>query len=322
MEWIRIKEASFMLIANTETGEVREEHIVRVPANHEIAWIRLKDQEPEEVKRILDSMFHCHPLLVEDCIKLNQRPKLDKYKTNMFLTFFAMKPRDLTPLEMGIVIGSNYVVTIYKDDIPFLDEVYREMLEIEGRMDHAGEIVYNVLDRCVDEYGEIVDHIEDQVEKMERGLYRNPNIRIAKEVFRLKRKLHQLRRIFAEEKTIISALSHQDNPYIRQEADVYLFDVYDHISRVVDSVDVFRESLTALLELQMNLKSDRMNEIMKTLTVFSTLFLPLTFIAGVYGMNFHHMPELNWHYGYLYVWGVMAAVVIGMIVYFKRKKWW
>lgn len=310
-----------MLIYNGQTGQVSTEK-VRSPEAYEIVWIRLKRPSEAEVRRVLDDLFQCHPLLIEDCIKLNQRPKLDRYQNQLFMSFFAIHGSDYSAQEMAIVIGANYVITIYQDEIPFLENVYREFQEIEGRMDHTSEILYHILDRCVDTYSDIVNTIEGKVDRMERDIYQNPNAQVAQDIFQLKRHLHQLRRIFSEEKTILGAIAHQNLPFMRQEADAYFIDIYDHISRAIDSIDIFRESLTGILDLQMNLKSDRMNEIMKTLTVFSTFFLPLTFIVGLYGMNFHNMPELAWPLGYAFVWVIMIGVAIAMWVFFKRRKWW
>jgi magnesium transporter len=309
-----------MLVYNLSNQTVSVEQD-RIPAENEVVWIRLFQPAPEEVKHIVGELFQGHPLLVEDCINLNQRPKMDRYKNQTHLVFFAIEPKKKLPLEMDIVIGQNYVITIHKDEIPFLEEVYTEFQEIEGRMQNPGEILYHILDRCVDEYVIMVNHVEDQLDWMERGISRNPNMRIAKDIFSLKRVLHQLRRIMSDEKTIMGAVSHQNMPYTVQEKDVYFIDIYDHISRVIDSIDIFRDSLSGLLELQMAIKSDRMNEIMKTLTIISSIFLPLTFIVGLYGMNFHNMPELNWKYGYLGVIVLMVVIASGLIIYYRRRKW-
>jgi magnesium transporter len=309
-----------MLLYQPSTGKVREEPI-RLPKSDEVIWIRMVAPTPEEVQEVLGRQFHCHPLMIEDAIKLNQRPKMDKYTNHIFLSFFAIK-KDLKSIEMGIIVGENYVITICKEDILPLNELYEEYKSIEGlMMTHPGMILHSLLDRCVDEYTVIIDHIEDRVEKMERGLARNPRIKIAQEIFQLKRLLHKVRRVITEEKAILNAINNQSFPYTRKEDEVYFMDIYDHISRVVDSLDIFRESLTGLLELQMSMKSDRMNEIMKTLTLFSSIFLPLTFIVGLYGMNFKLMPELNWQYGYLYVWILLFLVGFGTWYYFKRKRW-
>jgi magnesium transporter len=316
----RIHTEAAMLVYNLTNQTVSVEK-VRIPAENEVVWIRLFQSTPEEVQHIVGELFQGHPLLVEDCINLNQRPKMDRYKNQTHLVFFAIEPKKMVSLEMDIVIGKNYVITIYKDEIPFLEEVYTELQEIEGRMENPGEILYHILDRCVDKYVIMLNDVEDHLDRMERGISRNPNIRIAKDIFGLKRMLHQLRRILAEEKTIMGAISHQNLPYTVKEKDVYFIDIYDHISRVVDSIDIFRDSLSGLLELQMAMKSDRMNEIMKTLTIISSIFLPLTFIVGLYGMNFHNMPELNWKYGYLGVVVLMVVIAFGLIIYYRRRKW-
>lgn len=309
-----------MLVYDSNTQQVAQT-TVRAPLSHEVAWIRLKQQTPDKVKEVLEGLFHAHPLLVEDAVKLNQRPKLDRYQTHIFLSFFAVGHKDLKLQEIGIVLGPNYVISISQDDIPFFDQLAQEFREKPDRMDHSGEILYHIIDRCVDEYSDAVNHYEEYMEKLERMIYRNPYIRVAHDVFRFKRSLHQLRRIFIEEKTVLGSLCHQNLPYISEEKDVYFIDIYDHISRVIDSVDIFREGLSGLLELQMAMKSDRMNEIMKMLTIISSLFLPLTFIVGLYGMNFRFIPELNWKFGYGYVWVLMIAVSVGMYWYYKRKKW-
>ncbi|WP_223836893.1 magnesium/cobalt transporter CorA [Paenibacillus oceani] len=308
-----------MLVYHKSNQSVLEEP-VRLPAPDEVAWIRLRAPEPEQLQHLLQDVFHCHPLLVEDCIKMNQRPKMDRYKDHIFISFYSLN-QNLSSSEIAIVIGTNFIVTVYKQDIPFLDDLYSEFQQVEGKMEYTGRILYHILDRCVDEYMEHVYQLDDRIDRLEQSIYHNPYVRVAQDIFRMKRTLHMLRRIFVEERTLLGAIGHQNFPYIRQESDVYFVDIYDHLSRVVDSLDIYRESLNGLLELQMNMKSDRMNEIMKTLTIASTFFMPLTFIVGIYGMNFDRMPELDWNYGYLAVWVVMAAVAVGMWIYYKKKKW-
>jgi magnesium transporter len=308
-----------MLIYESTHGTVHEE-TVRVPGPNEVAWVRMENPSPDDVKHVLGDLYKCHPLLVEDAIKLNQRPKMDTYKNHIFLTFFAVSEQ-LEPQEIGIVIGANFVITVYKDNLPFIDQLYHACQEIEGRLSHPGAILHAILDRCVDDYSVVADHFDDRLNSMEQAVYRNPRIRIAQDIFQLKRSMHQLRRVIVEERITLSAIAHHSFPYTREEDDVYFLDIMDHISRVVDSLDIFRESLTGLLELQMSMKSDRMNEIMKTLTIFSTIFLPLTFIVGLYGMNFKYIPELSWDYGYLYVWILMVILSGIMWYYFKRKHW-
>ncbi|GMX60404.1 magnesium/cobalt transporter CorA [Paenibacillus elgii] len=309
-----------MLVFNHATGQVTEQD-ARVPGDNENVWLHMTAPEAKQVEHVLKHQFHCHPLVVEDCIKLNQRPKMDRYKDHVFITFFAVVDKQLTTAEIAIVVGRNFVITICKEPLPFFDELQKHFLQVEGSMEHCGRILYLLLDRCVDDYTDIINQIEDRVDRLEQMIYRNPYVHVSREIFKSKRKMHRLRRIIAEEKTMLGTITHQSFPYIRQEADVYFIDIYDHISRVVDSLDVFRESLTGLLELQMSIKSDRMNEIMKTLTIISSIFLPLTFIVGLYGMNFKNIPELSWNFGYAYVWIVMIVVTISLWAIFKWKRW-
>lgn len=309
-----------MLLFNTVTNTMQET-TVRVPGDDEVAWVPLIAADQKEVERVLRDVFGCHPLVVEDCVKLNQRPKLDRYDKHLLLTFFEID-EDLSTIEMEHVIGPNYVITVASHAAVSIDAAESDFRTAPERyMSFSGALLYRLLDRCVDDYADLTDKVENLLDKHERAVFRNPHVRIAGEVFRLKRKLHTIRRIMADEKAALAQLTHQQFPYSRAEADVYFIDIYDHISRELDSIDSFRESLSGLLELQLNMKSDRMNEIMKTLTIVSSIFLPLTFVVGLYGMNFRVMPELHWKYGYPAVLMVMLIITVLLWRFYKRKKW-
>ena len=316
---VKYRGKSILLIFNKQTNTTITEKI-RIPNEEEVVWIRLLSPSAAEVRHVLEDLLHCHHLLVEDCIKLNQRPKMDRYKNNIFISFFAIS-QQYSPIEIALVVGSNYVISICNNEIPVLEKLYEEFRQVEGKMEHSDQILYHIMDCCVDEYIELVDHIDDKVEQWELAILQNPYANISQEIFQLKRITHHLRRIFVEEKDVLSTISHQNFPYTRPEADVYFVDIFDHISRVIDSVDIFRESLIGLIEMQITMKSDRMNQIMKTLTIFSTIFLPLSFVVGLYGMNLKNIPEYRLTYGYEYVWILMIVLIIVMIVYFKKKKW-
>jgi magnesium transporter len=293
----------------------------RAPREGEVVWLRLYKPDAEELQHILGNLYHCHALVIEDCIKLKQRPKLDEYPEHAMITFYSVDT-NLNHREIALVIGKQFVISIYHEEIPFLESLREEMMKFPAKMENSGRILYHILDSCVDQYLEVVDKIETRIEGLEQTLYHNPQTNLGQRIFRLKRKLHSLRRTFVEERSVLGSIMHADFSYTREEANVYFMDIYDHLSRVVDSVDSYRESLTGLLELQMSLKSDRMNEIIKVLTLVSTFFMPLSFIVGLYGMNFKYIPELNWRYGYAYCWALMIFVTAFMWWYFKKKKWW
>lgn len=312
---------NLMLVYNSFTNEVVHSK-VRIPDNNEIAWIRLLNPSEDELNSVLGDSFHVHPLLIEDCIELNHRPKIDRHANQAFVSFYALHPQKMSLTNFILIVGPNYVISIFQDQISFFEDLYHEFETIPGRMDSSGEIAYRILDRTVDRYDVLVDHIEDKIDSFEQNIYENPLVRIAPDVFDLKRNIHEWRRIFSEQKTLLGTMNHQSVSFMNLESDLYFSNIYDHMSRVMDSIDIYRESLTGILELQASMKSDRMNEIMKTLTVISTFFLPLTFIVGVYGMNFKYMPELDWQFGYGGIWLIMLTLVAGMGYYFRKRKWW
>lgn len=302
-------------------GEVHHEQHIRLPKDDEVGFIRFFRPDTEEIKHFLGEVFACHPLVVEDCVFLErQRPKVDTYK-NHALVMFSSLQEDLSFCKMGIIIGKNYIIVMHHEVIPALDELKEQFMKVPERMEHPGLVLYHVLDRCVDQYMAVMDTLEDKVESLETSLFQNPMGKLSQEIFHLKRRIHGIRRIFVEEQDVLGTLMHTQFPYTREETNLYLKDVYDHINRVVDSVDSFREALTSILELQVSLKGDRMNEIMKTLTLVSTFFLPLTFIVGLYGTNLR-LPEYRWDFGYPYLWLILIGTTLFMYFYFKRKNWW
>lgn len=304
-----------------KNGEVHHEQHIRLPLEDEVGFIRLFRPTIEEIKHFLGEVFSCHPLVVEDCVYLErQRPKVDTYKNHALVMFSSLR-EDLTFSKMGIIIGKNYIIAMYHEVIPTLDELKEDFQQVPERMEHPGLVLYHLLDSCVDQYMSITDIIEEKVDSLETALYNNPMGKLSQEIFQLKRRMHGIRRTFVEERDVLGTLMHTQFPYTREETNLYLMDVYDHLNRVVDSVDSFREALTSILELQVSLKGDRMNEIMKTLTLVSTFFLPLTFIVGLYGTNLR-LPEYQWVLGYPYLWVVLIATTLFMYFYFKRKNWW
>ena len=308
-----------MLIYNQATHQVSKAPL-RMPEDHEIVWINMIQPSSEEIHHVLHDMFDCHPLLIEDCIKQNQRPKLDQYRDNVLITFYTLV-HPLKLVELDIVIGCNYIITMCQTPLPLLHDLYQKLQQIEGRIDHTGRILYFILDRCVDQFVDNINIIEEKLEKYEEAVYRDPYVRISQQVFKQKRALHHIRQVLSDQKTLISSISHRQFPYTKEESNAYYMDIYDHISRAIDSIDIFRESLNSLVEMQMSMKSDRMNEIMKTLTIFSAIFLPLMFLSSLYGMNFEFMPELTFKLSYPIVLIIMAIIAGSLYIYFKRKKW-
>lgn len=308
----------------------REEQVIdvppRLPAVGEVAWIRLRQPSDDQVQRILGDLFGCHPLVIEDVLHFGQRPKLDHYAhqqhpPQVFITFYALAD-SLEAREFCLVLGQGFLITVDRAPVPELDEVERRVRENPASMASIGRLLHQIFDLCVDHYLSHIDRLEERFDALERHVFDHPDAKVAGTIFRIKRQLGRVRRIVADGRNVIGACAHEAFPYTDEREAVYFLDVYDHATRAVDTLDAIRDNLSGLLDLQTAQRSNRMNEVMKTLTVFSTLFLPLNFIVGLYGMNFEHMPELHWKYGYLYAWGLMISVGGAMMVYFKRRRWW
>ncbi|WAH38787.1 magnesium/cobalt transporter CorA [Alicyclobacillus dauci] len=298
-------------------------NVARVPnraaSEQEMVFLPLLQPHQEEIRKIVGDTYHCHELVVEDCLRFGQRPKLNVYTDHAFFPFFFLRD-DWELVQIGIVMGHNFVIAILPKPMPFLSELEEEFQKTPEKMKNPGRILYEFLDLCVHHYLDFVDSIEDTVDAMESQIYDNPQTSVAPEIFSLKRTLHRTRRVFSEERNVVESLMHAAFPYTKQEDNVYLMDLYEHINRIVDGIDSFRDSLSGLLDLQMAIKSDRMNAIMKTLTIVSTFFMPLSFIVGLYGMNVK-VPEYGWRYGYVWVWAWILASVFGLFLFFRKKRW-
>lgn len=182
-------------------------------------------------------------------------------------------------------------------------------------------LAYALMDAVVDSYFLVVEHIGDKIEELEEKVLSDPNPAILQELHRLKRGLLDIRKSVWPLREEIGSLIKSESTIIRAETKVYLRDLYDHVVQIIDMVETFRDILSGMHDLYLSNISIRMNDIMKTLTIIATIFIPLTFIAGIYGMNFEYMPELKWKWGYFFVWGVMITIAIGMVIYFRKKKW-
>lgn len=305
-------------------GAVRQTES-RMPDPDEVAWLHLVAPTDEQVNTVLGGVFGCHALVLEDVLHFGQRPKLDRYldfqPPHLFISFYTLE-EDLKTEEFCVIVGTNYVITVERQPIPAIAAL-ETMIQTDATFLHTpGTFLYRLLDHCVDDYFQVVDQLEDRVDIIQHRVFNHPETQIGPEIFRLKRKLHQVRRIATDARNVVGQLAHESMPFINPQNTVYFVDIYDHASRVVDGLDATRDSLNGLLDLQTAQRANRMNEVMKTLTIIATIFLPLSFIVGLYGMNFKDIPELSWSFGYIYVWALMVAVTIVMVVYFKIKRWW
>lgn len=308
-----------LLIYNAETKKY-ENSSIRQITNDEVAWVRLLNPSENEVIKILGGIFKCHPTLISRVIKQESSMKVQQYNGHFYLSFSIVNI-SYQVIQMIVVVGKNYVLTILNKEVGFLENLYHEVQEVNHRMDHVGEILYQIIYRCVEEYSKAVRLVKDEVTEIENKVINNPYVKVSQDIFQLKKTMQTLRIVFVEELATVNDLMRIKFPYINDDSVVYFENIYDNIKQVIEMMDIYRESIGSLMDMQMSMRGDKMNEIMKTLTVFSTIFLPLTFIAGVYGMNFEYLPEVKWEWGYGFFWTLIVVISIGMFYFFKKNKW-
>lgn len=315
-----------LLYSNGNVYEAREiENIKEILNNNNLLWVDLQSPDENEIK-ILSDVFNFHPLAVEDCVNRVQRPKVDNYKDYYFMVLYAYSGKDtqrhFTYTGAYIFMGRNYLITVSWEKISIINEIYKRMMNApELFMRGIDFLLYSLFDAIIDDYFPLTDKIGDKIDKIEEIILRNPKKQIQDEILSLKRTILKLRRILSPQREVLNILLRHDFTLIKDENRLYFMDVYDHILRITDLMDTYQDLLAGTLELYMSQISNRMNEVMKVLTIITTIMMPLTLITGVYGMNFKYMPELDMRYGYYMALGLMGIIVFIEIIFFKIKKW-
>ena len=280
-----------------------------------------------EENRILSDKFHFHPLAIEDCVADIHYPKIDFYETYLYLVVHGVdvdlsEKQGFAPKELDIFLGQNFLITYHKKDARSVTEVMRRVKENSPIFDYGLDFVlYSILDILVANYVPVLDSIEEQLEEVEEVIFDRPEQAALKDILAVKRTLMRLKKTVFPQREVINHLARNEYQFVQPKTQAYFRDVYDMLYRMAEMIESFRDVSTAMVETYLSTVSNRMNEIMKVLTLFSTIFLPLGVIAGIYGMNFDYMPELHWKYGYPFALGLMLLVALSLIGYFKWKKW-
>lgn len=302
--------------------------------NHEkITWLNIDGLSNTAEIEKLGKYYELHPLILEDIVNTNQRPKIDEYQDYIFLVvkmlYFSKDATDknngsLISEHVSFVVGKDYVLSFQEADGDVFDGVRERLATAKGRIRSNGSdyLLFSLLDAIIDQYFEVVDIMGDRIELLEEDLFQaQPSDDITFEIQELKRTILRIRRAVFPLREVMSRLEKLDNLLIEDKTRNYFRDLYDHVIQVSENIDIYREMTWSLMDMYMTTISNKMNEVMKVLTIIATIFIPLTFIAGVYGMNFEYIPELQWKYSYFVLWGIMLLVFGCMMYYFRRKKW-
>ncbi len=292
-------------------------------ADIEWYWVDY-DKPSEEEATTLDTFFNFHHLAIEDCLHFLQRPKIDQYDLYHFFVLHSLNQSTLASEEVDIFLGTKYVVSFHNDHSPEIDTVWNRVTSLDknGVLPKGPlNIFYYVVDYLVDQYFPIVYLIEDRLNDFD-SYTQNLSVKtMIDQVFDIRGDLLKLRKTIVPMKDLLYRLLSTDSLPQAKEQRVYFTDIYDHLLKLTEMIESNRDITSDIRDSYLSYNSNRMNSVMMTLTVITTIFMPLTFIAGVYGMNFTHMPELQWRYGYFIVVGIMVVIGISMFLWFRRKGW-
>jgi magnesium transporter len=290
-----------------------------------VTWVNVGGVHRIEVLEELGECFGIHSLVLEDIANTEQRPKTEDFGDYLFvvLKMLDYEGDEVETEQVSMVLGHNYVLSFQEREGDVFDAVRERIRNAKGRVRKMGPdyLAYALLDAVVDNYFVILEQIGEKVGLLEEELAENPNPETLQNVHELKREMIILRKSVWPLREVVNGLIRDDSKLVHQSTGVFLKDVYDHTIQVIDAVETYRDVLSGMLDLYLSTVSNRMNEVMKVLTIIATIFIPLTFVAGIYGMNFQFMPELGWHWSYPLVWLVMLIVALSMVIFFKSKKW-
>lgn len=292
-----------------------------------ILWLDCTGLNDTALLDELGQAFSLHPLLLEDVLNTEQRPKVEDYGDYLFVVLkhiqFDQRSGHLAAEQVSLVLGPNFVLSFRESGNPSFEPIRQRLHSQKSRLRRSGAdfLLHALMDCVVDEYFLALEGIGEDIEQLEEQILERPSPVANRTLHRLKRELITMRKLVWPMRELIAGLDRSDSPLLSAPLDIYLRDVYDHTVHVIDTVESYRDTLAGVLDIYLSSLSNRMNEVMKLLTIISTIFIPLTFIAGIYGMNFRNMPELEWPLGYFLVLGFMFALSLGMLFFFRRKRW-
>src|SRR4030042_2500252 len=293
-----------------------------------VTWINVEGLHQVEVLERLGGCYGLHPLVLEDILNTDQRPKMEDYGEYIYIVLKMLnyddKSGQIEAEQISLVLGQNFVLSFQEGKEGDVFGLLRERLRgAKGRIRKMGGayLAYSLIDSVVDHYFIILERLGERVEFQEEELVTEPTTKTLQEIYNLKREMIFLRKAVWPLREVISGLERGESSLIQQNTQIYFRDVYDHTIQVIDNMETFRDTVSGMFDIYLSSVSNRLNAVMKVLTIIATIFMPLTFLAGIYGMNFKYMPELEWRWGYLMVWLIMIGIGVFMLTYFKKKRW-
>jgi len=292
-----------------------------------VTWINIDGLHQIEILEKLGECYGFHPLVLEDILNTDQRPKMEDYGDYLYIVLKMLSYNDKSgeteTEQVSLILGPNFIFSFQEKEGDVFDPIRERIRSGKGRIRKMGAdyLAYALLDSIVDNYFTIMEKLGETIEFLEEELVTQPTPETLQTIHQLKRELIFLRKAVWPLREVISGLERGELVLIKEATRIYLRDVYDHTIQVIDTIETFRDMISGMLDIYLSSVSNRLNSVMKVLTIIATIFMPLTLIAGIYGMNFKFMPELEWRWGYPMVWVLMIVISVFMLLYFKKKRW-
>ena len=292
-----------------------------------INWINVDGVHDQELLNQFEVVFGLHHLLLEDVANTNQRPKVEEYEAYLFSSLKMLLYNDLNDEieieQVSLVLGKNYVISFQEKTGDVFEQIRERIEKSKGRIriKSADYLFYSLVDSIIDNYYTVIEIIGNNLEELEEEVFNSPSQSILEKLQQNKKFLLSLRRSIYPARECLNKILRDKNDFIHSSTVKYFNDVYDHTIQIIDIIESYRDLISGLKDSYLSSISLKMNQVMQVLTIMATIFIPLTFIAGIYGMNFDNIPELHWHNGYYYFWGLAIFIGISLMIYFKRKKW-
>jgi len=299
------------------------------PFNQEsqVTWINIDGIHNSEVIEKIGNHLQLHPLLLEDIMNTHQRPKMEDYEDYLFMVLkmiYQNSEEDKLEIEqVSLILGPKYVISFQEREGDVFNTIRERIRKDKGKIRKMGAsyLAYSLIDAIIDHYFVLFEVAGDKIERIEEELINEPNPKTLQSIHNLKREMIFLRKSIWPLREAINGLNKTESTLMEESVELYFRDVYDHTIQIIDTIESYRDMISGMLDIYLSSLSNKMNEVMKVLTIIATIFIPLTFIAGIYGMNFIFIPELQFRWGYFAVLFVMALVAMLMVIYFRKKKW-
>lgn len=328
----RESEVKIKLIDYNET-DINEKNLltldksIQLKDTQSIKWINITGVHDESIIHKMWEIYNIHPLVLEDISNTTQRAKIEEYDDYLFviikMIYFSNETNEITVEQVSLIVWDNYIISLQEREGDVFNWVRERIRKNKGKIckSWSDYLMYAILDAIVDQYFSVIEQMSEKIEDTEEQLMFWVDQELLNKIYSLKKELVYIKKSIWPLREVISTLNRAENELIKETTFIYLRDVYDHTIQVLETVETFRDLTSGMLDLYLSTVSNKMNEIMKVLTIFAAIFIPLTFIAWVYWMNFQFMPELWWKYAYPIWWAIIVVLTIIMLIIFKRKKW-